>query len=104
MMQKQSEVSPVNTIDWVALPSQTLVTLLALVGTKKMEASELERRTKLSPAAFGELLSWLQREYLVDVVSHMGMTGVQAEVGLTGRGERLLISMLERTCELPELR
>ena len=42
---------------WDGLPGQSLVALLALVGSKKMEIGELRRRTKLSQGAFGELFS-----------------------------------------------
>ena len=64
----------------------------------------LRGRTKLKPAAFGSLLSWLQREYLVDVVSCLAGDKVQERVELTERGENLLLGILERTCELPEFR
>lgn len=67
-----------------------------------MEA--LRQRTKLAPSAFGNLLGWLQQEYLVDVVSSLKGQKIAETVELTEKGESLLVSMLEQTCELPELR
>ncbi len=69
-----------------------------------MDAASLRSRTTLSATAFGRLLGWLQREYLVDVVSTLEGDVVQETVQLTDKGESVLVSMLERTCELPELR
>lgn len=83
---------------------QSLVALLALVGTKKMDVGALRAKTKLAPAAFGSLLGWLQREYLVDVVSTCAGRGIEEKVALTEKGEAVLLGLLERTCELPELR
>ncbi len=102
-MQRHNTIGPGAGDVWDALPGQSLVALLALVGSKKMEIGELRRRTKLSQGAFGELFSRLQRECLVEAVSQMRAGGIQEEVELTGWGETLLVSMLERTCELPEL-
>jgi hypothetical protein len=85
------------------MPGKSLVTLLALVGTKQMEVEALRGRSRLAPAAFGDLLGWLQREYLVDVVSGLEGDRVCEKVELTDKGESLLVSLLERTCELPEL-
>jgi len=85
------------------LSGQSLVALLALVGTKRMEVEALRTRIKLTPFAFSNLLGWLQREYLVDVVSTLDGEHVEENVELTDKGESVLVSMLEQTCELPEL-
>jgi hypothetical protein len=77
--------------------------LLALVGTKQMNVEALRGRIRLTPFAFGSLLSWLQREYLVDVVSTLHGEQIVEHVQLTEKGESVLVSMLEQTCELPEL-
>ena len=82
---------------------QNLVTLLALVGTRAMDGETLREKTKLSPPAFKMSLQWLQSEYLVDVVSSLDGDRVSERVILNDRGERLLIRILERTCELPDL-
>ncbi|HEY6284010.1 MAG TPA: hypothetical protein VIW22_08815 [Nitrososphaerales archaeon] len=63
----------------------------------------LQERTKLAPSAVGNLLAWLQREYLVEVVSGLEGNEVAENVQLTDRGETVLVGMLEKTCELPEL-
>jgi len=89
---------------WDILPNQSLVALLALVGTKRMDVEALRNRTRLADGAFRMLLSWLQREYLVDVVSTLEGDQIQERVELTERGESILLRSLERTCELPELR
>ncbi|MCL4356082.1 MAG: hypothetical protein JRM79_02375 [Nitrososphaerota archaeon] len=101
-VQETSNLGEVSSKD--ALADRSLCALLALVGSKRMGTSVLRRRTKLSHAAFDSLLGWLQREYLVDVVSTMTGLGVEEEVALTERGEALLVTMLETTCELPEFR
>ncbi len=85
------------------LSGQSLVALLALVGTKRMDLETLRGRTRLSSPAFGRLLGWLQREYLIDVVSTLEGSTLDEGVVLTERGESVLLSMLEQTCELPEL-
>ena len=82
----------------------SLTALLALAGSRKLEVPELQARMKLTADGFEELLSWLQREYLVDVVASLEGDGVSETVRLTERGERVLIGMLEQTCELPEVR
>jgi hypothetical protein len=69
-----------------------------------MDIEALRARTKLTPSAFSGLLGWLQKEYLVDVVSGLSGDKIQEKVELTEMGEEALVSMLERTCELPELR
>lgn len=85
------------------LSDQSLAALLALVGSRRMSVEALRGRMKLKPYAFGSLLRWLQREYLVDVVSTLQGDRVEEKVELTDRGEAVLVGMLEKTCELPEL-
>jgi len=103
-MQEATTVGPRNTVPWDVLSGQSLVTLLALVGTKRMDVEALRDRTKLTPHAFENLLAWLQREYLVDVITSLEGDQVKEKVALTEKGEAALVSMLENTCELPELR
>jgi len=103
-MQETTSMGPTGSAPWDVLPGQCLVTLLALVGTKRMDVEALRVRTKLTPVAFGSLLSWLQREYLVEVVSNLDGDRVEEKAQLTEHGEAVLVSMLEKTCELPELR
>jgi DNA-binding MarR family transcriptional regulator len=103
-MQETTTVGPRNPVPWDAWSGQSLVTLLALVGTKRMDVEALRERTKLTPTAFENLLAWLQREYLVDVVTSLVGKKVKEIVALTDKGESALVSMLESTCELPELR
>jgi hypothetical protein len=104
LMQEATTIGPRSSIPWDALSGQSLVTLLALVGTKRMDVEALRERTKLAPFAFGNLLGWLQREYLVDVITSLEGDQVKEKVALTDKGEAALVSMLESTCELPELR
>ena len=104
MMQETTAISPRNSIPWDVLTGQSLVTLLALVGTKRMDVEALRVRTKLTPLAFGNLLEWLQQEYLVDVITSLEGHQVKEKVALTEKGESVLVGMLESTCELPELR
>jgi hypothetical protein len=68
-----------------------------------MNVEALRGRINLNPRAFGNLLGWLQREYLVDLVSTLDGDRVEENVELTEKGEAVLVSMLEKTCELPEL-
>jgi len=103
-MQEATTVGPRNAVPRDVLSSQSLVTLLALVGTKRMDVEALRERTKLAPLAFENLLGWLQREYLVDVIASLEKEQVKEKVALTERGEAALVSILESTCELPELR
>jgi len=103
-MQEATTMGPWNSVPWGVMSGQSLVTLLALVGTKRMDVEALRERTRLSPFAFENLLGWLQREYLVDVITSLEGEQVKENVALTDRGEAALISMLESTCELPELR
>jgi hypothetical protein len=86
------------------MSGQGLVTLLALVGTRRMDVEALRERTKLTPVAFGSLLGWLQREYLVDLVSNLVGDRIEEKAELTEKGEAVLVSMLEKTCELPDFR
>lgn len=102
-MQQQTSFRPAGDDLRDILSGQSLTALLALVGTKKMSVEDLRRRTRLSPPAFVNLLGWLQAEYLVDMVSTLEGTHIDERVELTERGEALLLGMLERTCELPEL-
>lgn len=104
MLQEARTIGPINLGSWDILPGQSLVALLALVGAKRMGVEALRSRTKLTPPAFGSLLGWLQREYLVDVVSTLEGNQIEEKVELTDKGEGVLVSMLEKTCELPELR
>ena len=103
-MQEATTVGPRNTPPWDVLSGQSLVTLLALVGARRMDVQALRERTKLTPLAFENLLEWLQREYLVDVITSLEGEQVKESVALTEKGEAVLVSMLESTCELPELR
>ena len=103
-MQEATTVGPRNSIPRDVLSGQSMVTLLALVGTKRMEVEALRVRTRLTPIAFENLLSQLQREYLVDVITSLEGDQVKENVTLTEKGEEVLISLLESTCELPELR
>ena len=103
-MQEAITVGPRNTLPRDVLSGQSLVTLLALVGTRRMDVEALRERTKLTPLAFENLLGWLQREYLVDVIASLEEEQVKEKVALTEKGEAALVSMLESTCELPELR
>jgi hypothetical protein len=103
-MQETRTVGPIRSGPWDILSNQSLVTLLALVGSRRMDVKALQERTKLAPFAFDDLLRWLQREYLVEVVSTLDGDNVAEKVRLTERGETVLVGMLERTCELPELR
>ena len=104
MMQESIPMSPTATASWGPLPGQSLNALLALVGSKKMSVAALRTRMGLTPTAFASLLNWLQREYLVDVVSNHSGSKVEENVELTEKGEAFLVGVLERTCELPELR
>ncbi len=85
------------------LSGQSLVALLALVGARRMNVEVLRGKISLNPHAFGNLIAWLQREYLVDIVSTLDGDLVEEKVELTEKGEAVLVSMLEKTCELPEL-
>jgi hypothetical protein len=83
---------------------QSLVALLALVGSRRTTLQELRNKTKLTPVAFENLLGWLKREDMVEIVHSQEGGGFDERVAMTDSGESALISMLERTCELPELR
>ncbi len=102
-MQETTAIVPITSDPWDILSNQSLATLLALVGSRRMDVKGLQERTKLNPFAFGKLLGWLQREYLVEVVSSLEGDEVAENVQLTDRGETVLVGILEQTCELPEL-
>ena len=80
------------------------MTLLALVGSKRLDVGALRERAKLPSTSFRDLLGYLQGEYLVDVVSNLSGDHIEEKVILTERGEEVLVALLEKTCELPELR
>lgn len=69
-----------------------------------MDVEALRERTRLTPFAFENLLGWLQQEYFVDVITSLEGEKVKESIVLTDKGEAALVSMLESTCELPELR
>lgn len=104
MKQQIVDAGPTGLVRPEARVEEGLYTLLALVGARSMGLDALQERTRLSYSAFHSLLGWLQKEHLVDLVSTLDGDGVKESVGLTEKGEALLISLLERTCELPELR
>jgi hypothetical protein len=104
LMQEATTVGPRNSVPWDVPSGQSLMTLLALVGTKRMDVEALRERVKLTPLAFENFLGWLQREYLVDVIATLEGDQVKESVALTEKGEAALVSMLESTCELPDLR
>ena len=103
-MQEASKISPDKSLSWGLVSGQSLVTLLALVGSKSLEVEALRERTKLTPVAFRNLLDWLQKEYLVDAVSTLSGHLIEEKVVLTEKGEEVLIALLEKTSELPEFR
>jgi len=103
MMQETTKIDPYDASEGI-VSGQSLVTLLALAGTRRMDPEALRARTSLAPSAFRSFLVWLQREYLVDVVSSLDGERISEKVELTEKGEELLVRMLETTCELPELR
>ncbi len=102
-MQEQQTYGPENETDSRAfMTSHGLAALLALAGSRKLTVEELRRRMKLTTKGFENLLSWLQREYLVDLVSRLEGYRVTTSVVLTDKGERVLVGLLEKICELPE--
>ncbi|MDG7009052.1 MAG: hypothetical protein JRN06_12645 [Nitrososphaerota archaeon] len=103
-MQETTAIGPMDSVARDVVSGQSLVALLALVGTKRLDVAALRAKTKLAPVAFGSLLEWLQREYLVDVVCTLAGGRIEEKVALTEKGESVLVGLLERTCELPELR
>ncbi len=104
MMQETTTVGPAKAAALEIPAGESLVALLALVGTKRMDIEALRGRMKLTPLAFEKLVGWLQAEYLVDIVSSLEGGGVRERVKLTEKGEAALLSLLERTYELPDLR
>jgi hypothetical protein len=63
-----------------------------------MGAEALCERARCPPDVFGHLLPWLESEGLVRVDKSEFRT-----VSITWRGEVFLLSLLEQTCELPDL-
>ena len=104
MMQETTTIGPASTSQWDLVSGQSLMTLLALVGARRMDVETLRHRTRLAPPAFEDLVNWLQGEYLVEIVSSLEGDQVKEKVALTERGEAVLVSMLESTCELPDYR
>ncbi len=102
MMREPSTIGPLHDGPRAILSGQSLVTLLALVGARRMGVEALRGRVSLNPHAFGNLIGWLQREYLVDIVSTLDGNRVEEEVELTEKGEAVLVNILEKTCKLPE--
>jgi len=103
-MQRTNTYGPNGTVPRDNPTVQSLLAMLALAGTKRMDVESLRGRTRLTPRSFESLLEWLQREYLVDVFSSLEGDKVEEKVGLTEKGEEVLLSLLENTCELPDLR
>ncbi len=103
-MQETTEIDARNISSQRIQSGHSLVTLLALVGTRRMDVETLRERIKLSPLAFRDFLNWLQQEYLVDVISSLDGERVSEQVELTEKCEEFLVRVLENTCELPELR
>jgi hypothetical protein len=101
-MQEQINVGTAGMAPRKMLPGQSLAALLALVGAKRMDVETLRTRTKLAPFSFVGLLNWLEQEHLVDVMTSLEGELVFEKVGLTEKGKTILVSLLERTCELPE--
>lgn len=102
MMQEAMETTPQGNVLWGTAPAQGLYAMLALAGAGHLEVEELRQRTRMTPSSYYSLLQWLQMEYLVDLVSTLRGQEIHHTVGLTERGEALLVSILEQTCELPE--
>jgi DNA-binding MarR family transcriptional regulator len=105
MKQETKIVGPKS--DELSVPittNESLAALLALAGAKRLDVSELMVRTRLNPSGLLALISWLQREYLVDIVSSLEGNEVRERLELTDKGEQVLIGLLEKMCELPELR
>jgi hypothetical protein len=86
----------------VYLDARGLGALLALAGSRKLQVGALRSKMKLTPSGADALVSWLQREYLVDVVSSLDGTEVREALVLTDLGEKVLLGLLEQMCELPE--
>jgi len=105
MKQETQTIGPIR--NWGSgtyLTSKGLAALLALAGSGRRNAAELRAKTGLTAAGFDSLLTWLQREYLVDLVSTLQEDSLVETVELTERGEQVLVSLLEQMCELPEFR
>lgn len=97
MLNEAQTLRPQN----VSLTGQSLATLLALVGAEHLDAETLRSKMKLDDEGFNSLIRWLETEGLVEIVIKF-REGTYHSVSLTGRGERLLLSLLEQMCELPE--
>lgn len=103
-MQEANVYAPVLPVPRERAPGQSLMALLALVGAGRMDVESLRTRTNLTSDGIETLMKWLQEESLVVLGSSADSDEPRQSVMLTDRGEAVLISMLERTCELPELR
>ncbi len=104
MMQDIKTVGHPKSGPYEGLSVQSLAALLALAGSKQLEANSLRARMKLNIPGFRSLMDWLQREYLVDIVCSLEGEQVKETVELTDLGESVLLGLLERMCELPEFR
>ncbi len=102
-MQEQISIGPAGAAQRGSLPNRGLVALLALVGSRRTTSEALRARTGLAPQAFFSLMSWLQRERLVIITASLERNGARETMTLTGKGESVLLGLLERTCELPDL-
>ncbi len=103
MMQEIQETDSGKTELPDGMTNQSLAALLALAGSRQLDAEALRRRMKLSAIGFDSVIGWLQRQYLVDVVSTLKEDEVSEAVELTDKGEAVLVGLLEQMCELPEL-
>ncbi len=104
MMQEPMKMGPVYDGPRAMQSEQSLVVLLALVGTNRMNVEALREKIGLDPGTFRDLLGWFQREYLVDIVSALDGAKIVEKAELTEKGEAVLVNVLEQTCELPEFR
>jgi transcription initiation factor IIE alpha subunit len=80
---------------------QSFVVLLAL-ARKPLTSGELHASFGMNPSEFGQLLSRLQTNHLVGVVSELDGMDVEQTLCLTDEGERVLLREMEQMCELPE--
>lgn len=85
-----------------AIPLEGVKMLLKLYGSKQMEFTQVMRHMGMCNAEFSKLVSELQREYLVDVVTYLDGRYVKECLSLTERGERIIYEIMEKTYELPE--
>ena len=70
-MQETSSPARQRTDPGEPTTTQSLIVLLALAGSKKTEVENLKRRMKLSSSGFENMLNWLQKRSLVDVISSL---------------------------------